>query len=347
MKSRSISSTYEPFLHRRWKSLRSEGWNGSCNRTVCSLKGEEQTNMMKKISTLVIGALGVTAFASACSVETSTPELEQIGSNSEAVVCSNEQAVNIVLAGLATSAAMEMKRWLPERDFTFANGVLSISSYGVGRCPKYDGVNKECRYTQRWLNTQNWASNGEIIEGQALDVGVLRSRIATQWQRQMDCNNRPDNGAADNCPVEYHDLVFTSKVKGACADDYWFHAYYMSTSNNLSGIDAAQLKNKLIWAGYPENPYLAFGSTYAGDVKVDPGGNTQGGGGTTVSSGIYPVNPNTTAAPYCSNSVMEGALSDGGIPAALGGQCQCMTAPAQAVYTFKPALIAGFLKCKP
>jgi hypothetical protein len=305
--------------------------------------------MMKKISTLVIGALGVTAFASACSVETSTPELEQTGSNSEAVVCSNEEAVNVVLAGLATSAALEMKRWLPERDFTFANGILSVSSYGTGRCPLNAAGAKECKMTKNWLRLQDQAAEGMIIEGQALQTATLRSRIATYWQRQIDCNNRPDNGAADNCPVEYHDLVFSSKVKGACADDFWFHAYKMGTTVNLAPADAAQLKNKLIWAGYPENPYLAFGTSYAGDVKIDPGGNSQGGGSSgSGSAGVYQVNPNATAAPFCTSSIAEGAVSDGNQVAALGAQCQCMTTPtAQPVTTFKQSAVPGWLKCKP
>jgi hypothetical protein len=184
---------------------------------------------MKKISTLVTGALGLVALASACSVETAAPAPEGTASTEEGLVCSNAQAVNVVMAGLATSAALEMRRWLPERDFVFENGELKLSQWAPPRCP-----NRICKLTQNFLNLQKWEAHGMIIEGQALDVGVLRSRIATYWNRQMVCNSRPDNGFGDNCPVEYHDMVFTSRAPGSCDTDYWFHAPPMPPSSRTS-----------------------------------------------------------------------------------------------------------------
>lgn len=310
---------------------------------------------MNKKSNIVLGALGLVALASACSVEMGEPQ-EFLQEESQAAMCANESATNIVLAGLATSTALEMKRWLPERDFVMSNGVLSISQWGTARCPRYlpngtittdTNVPKDCRYTKRWLSLQDNAATGMIFEGTALDAGVLRSRLVSYWDRQMVCNSRPDNGRGDDCPVEIYDLKFSEKKNGACGDDWWFHAYYQNTTTNLTATDAAQVKNKLLWVGYPENPYLAFDSTYAGDVKIDPGGNSQGGGTTgSGSAGVYLVNPNVGAT-SCTSAVMEGAVSDSGVVAALGSQCQCMTSPAQAVTTFKPALRGGFVLCKP
>ena len=310
---------------------------------------------MNKKSSIVLGAVGLVAIASACSVEMGEPQ-EFSQEESQAAMCLNESATNIVLAGIATSTAMEMKRWLPERDFVFSNGVLSISSWGNARCPRYlangtittdTSVPKDCRYTKRWLALQSDAASGMVIEGTPLDAGVLRSRIAAFWDRQMVCNSRPDNGQADNCPVEYHDLAFSYKTNGACADDWWFHAYKMGTTTNLAAADAAQLKNKLLWVGYLDNPYLAFGSNYAGDVKIDPGGNTQGGGSGSGSAPVYFVPQDNDANWYCRNNVMEGAVSAEGALAAPGAQCQCMTASPQGVTTFKTTTIPGWLKCKP
>jgi hypothetical protein len=313
--------------------------------------------MNKKITTLTLGALGIVALASACTVDAGEPQTT--ATSSEAAMCANESATNIVMAGIATSTAMEMKRWLPERDFVFSNGVLSISNWGTARCPRYrpngsiitdpndTSYPKDCRYTKRWLALQNDAATGMVIDGTALDAGVLRSRLASYWDRQMVCNSRPDNGQADNCPVEYHDLVFSYKTNGACLDDWWFHTYKQGKTENLAPADAAQLKNKLIWVGYPDNPYLAFGSNYAGDVKIDPGGNTQGGGSGSGSAPVYFVAQDNTANWYCRNNVMEGAVSTEGAVAVPGGQCQCMTSPAQAVTTFKTTTIPGWLKCKP
>jgi hypothetical protein len=84
------------------------------------------------------------------------------------------------------------------------------------------------------------------------------------------------------------------------------------------------------------------------DVKIDPGGNTEGNPGAgSGSSGIYLVNPNTTNSPYCTSNIADGALSAAGVVAALGKECQCMTTPtAQAKTTLKAAPVAGWLKCK-
>lgn len=323
---------------------------------------------MNKKSNIVLGALGLVALASACSVEMGEPQ-EFAEETSEALVCSNESATNVVMAGIAASAALEMKRWLPERDFVMNNGKLEVSQWGTARCPRYrsngtiadpsdTSVPKNCKFTKNWLRLQDDAAAGMIIEGEALNPSPLRSRIVSYWDRQMICNSRPDNGQGDNCPVEYHDLEFTVKAPGACGDDFYFHAYKMGTKENLNAVDAAQLKNKLIFAGYPDNPYLNFASkpangvpiasNYAGDVRLDPGGNSQGGGTTgSGSAGVYQVNPNTTNSPFCTSSIAEGAVSDANVAAALGAQCQCMTSPAQAVTTFKQAAVPGWLKCRP
>jgi len=70
---------------------------------------------MKTTST-IIGALGLMALASGCAVEMNAPE-ENVGTNEEAVVCSNDGATFAVLAGAAVASANEIKRWLPQRDF--------------------------------------------------------------------------------------------------------------------------------------------------------------------------------------------------------------------------------------
>jgi hypothetical protein len=47
-KSRSMSSTYASFLHRSRTPCPGAGWNGSCNRTLRSLKGEVQRTCSKR-----------------------------------------------------------------------------------------------------------------------------------------------------------------------------------------------------------------------------------------------------------------------------------------------------------
>ena len=218
---------------------------------------------MQKLTTLTLTAFAALGLAAACSMEMGEPVEEgSIAETSQAAECSNAQAVNSVLAGMAVASAMEMKRWLPERDMVFTNGEIQLSQYAWPRCP-----NRNCKNTAMLLKLQSWDAHGMIFGGQSLDVGILRSRIATYWNRQDVCNNRPDNHSGDDCPVEYHDLKFSYKVKGSCDTDYWFHAYKMGTTSPLQY--PYQLKNKLLWAGYPDNPYLSFVSV-GDDVKIDP-----------------------------------------------------------------------------
>lgn len=297
------------------------------------------TTTTKKTCARILATLVV--LGTACGMEGVEPSPEDVTTTERALVCSNDQAVNAVLAGLATSTALEVRRWLPVRDFVFANGTLALSSFGRARCP-----NGTCTKTQTWLNLQNWSAQGTIIGGQPLDVGTLRLRIASQWQSQVTCSSRPDGHAPGDCPSEIHDLVFSRVAAGTCGQDYWFHAYRAGTTTPLAHPE--QVRNNLIWAGSPANPYIAF-ANQGSDVKIDPQDGTQGGGGSGTPSGfIFDIAPNLGTAPYCTSAIADGAVSSGGVTATVGGLCRCMTSPTpQPVYTFKPAVIAGLLKCKP
>lgn len=195
---------------------------------------------MNKITTLGIAALGL--IGSACSVDMGQPQ-EEVGTSGEAVACNNDQATASIMAGMAVAAAIEMKRWLPQRDLecegsSYNNNVPPVDVTGQGglpdgladypgRCIKppnrddgYDqfrvGVspkgdakcpNHTCRNVRALLKLQRDASNGMIFGGQPVSPGVLRSRMEAAWGEQFTCINRPDNHMADNCPVEAHELA--------------------------------------------------------------------------------------------------------------------------------------------
>lgn len=227
---------------------------------------------MNKTTTFVLTAVGLMALASACSVDATLSE-ELITSGEEAA-CANPQATNAVMAGMAVAAARELKRWQPGRDlvWNWSSGMLELTSHGRSRC------GGSCPNLQGLLDMQKSTAQGTLIGGSALDVGTLRSRLQALFDRQMVCNNRPDNHKADDCPVESHDLAFSSMTPGECDTDVWFHAYKAGTTSPLQY--PAQLKNQLLWAGYPDNPYLAF-DVQGDDVKIDPTAGLNEGG-TTV-----------------------------------------------------------------
>lgn len=224
---------------------------------------------MNMTTTFVLTAVGLMTLASACSVDATSSE-EAIVSGEEAV-CANPQATNAVMAGMAVAAARELKRWQPGRDLVWnrTSGMLELTSAGRSRC------GGSCPNLQGLLDMQKSSAQGTWIGGSALDVGTLRTRLQALYERQMVCNNRPDNHMADDCPVESHDLAFSSMTPGECDTDVWFHAYKAGTTTPLQY--PGQLKNQLLWAGHPDNPYLAF-DVQGDDVKIDPtAGLTEGG----------------------------------------------------------------------
>lgn len=246
---------------------------------------------LRKVSTFVLSALGVAALASGCTGE--MPTDEEIASYEQAA-CSNPDGVYATMAALGVSAARELRRWQPVTDFVFSSGYLKLTTTGKSRCS-----DKVCANTQAILDMQKPAGKEVVFPGGVtLNPDALRSRLGSFFDRQIICNSRPDNNAGDNCPVEKHDLKFSYAVPGSCDTDFWFHAYKEKTTSPLQY--PRQLKNQLIWVGYPENPFLAF-DTQGDDVKIDPTGGLCEGYSTYSGS--------------CSNACTKYSKSD------ISGQC--------------------------
>jgi hypothetical protein len=278
---------------------------------------------MKKISTAILGALGVVAFASACSVETMDAPSEEVGTSEEGLMCSNDQAVYSIMASMAVAASNEMKRWLPQRDLFWNTSVtpnrLDVATYGTARCPLNSAGVKECKVMKQLLSLQNDSAAGMQFGGQELAPGVLRSRLKTYWDRQVQCANRPDNLAGDDCPVEYHDLSFwyktTSSVTCNGGFDFWYHSSKQGSNPPVPLAKPAQLHNMLIWAGGSDNPFLRFNNVN-GDVKIDPTGGTAEGSSTTSGSCTvvsYNANLNRCGSVYSATSLVGQCCTCNGV----------------------------------
>jgi hypothetical protein len=276
--------------------------------------------------TLILGSLGLIALASACSVDVADPAPEtNVGTTEESVSCGNEEGVASVMAALAVSSADEMGRWLPLRDFeAYAPDAskpwdrrIRLSVNAAPRCNGRDRFfmrpEKGCAATKSLLSMQDDVSQGLIVGGQPLHVPTLRDRMISYWDRQKTCI---DGG---QCPVEYHDLSPSAVTPSSCGSDHWYHAFKMGTQTYPGGPGTnltypQQLRNMLIWAGYPENQYLAF---YANglDTKIDPGSGMDEGD--NVTSGSCTVGCTMNAPP----------------PAAPGGTCCTCTKTVNGVTT--------------
>ena len=194
--------------------------------------------------------------------------------------CTNSEGTASTMAAVAVSAAMELKRWQPTKDFAIGKvdnaEALVLSATGKARCP--GGV---CMNTQALLDLQKTAANGKVIfpGNVKLDVVALRSRMVAKYRDQVACEMQPSNGGTTNCPVEEHVLTFQKAEKGGCDTNFFFKA-----TNTTGGAlkYPGQLKNKLLWADRT-NKYIGFQNV--GDVvSIDPTFGLNEAGSTTSGS---------------------------------------------------------------
>lgn len=179
--------------------------------------------------------------------------------------CANHEGVASTMAALAVSAAMELGRWQPTKDFTIGrigySEALVLTSTGKARC--IDG----CANTQALLDFQRDEANGQVTfpGGVTLNAPALRSRLVAKFRDQQACEQQPSNGGTTNCPVEDHTLTFQRSEKGGCDTKF----YFVARKPDGSPLQyPAQLKNKLLWADRT-NPYVGFESV--GEVvSIDP-----------------------------------------------------------------------------
>ena len=186
------------------------------------------------------------------------------GSGSTA--CANHEGTASTMAAIAVSAAMELKRWQPTKDFAIGrigrDEALVLTSTGRSRCS--DGV---CANTQALLDFQRNEANGQVVfpGNTKLNAPALRSRLVAKFRDQLACEMQPSNGGTTNCPVEEHQLIFQRSEKGGCDTNFYFVA---KAPNGKALKYPAQLKNKLLWADR-HNPYIGFQSV--GEVvSIDP-----------------------------------------------------------------------------
>ena len=226
--------------------------------------------LIKKFLGLSLVALGV---AAGCTdVPMTGSDLEQaeseealestIGQNAEAL-CANGDGVNSAMAALAVAAAKELGRWNPTTDFAPLNRApwhTQLTATGKARCP---GGN--CWNTQAILDLQKAPPNSVKFGNVVFNANNFVSTLTARWNEQRNCELRGGTGD-QNCTAEQHKLTFQSSKAGACDTIFTFNA-----TNTSGGAlkSPSQLKNKLMFVGYPSNPFLAFSSTGT-TVSIDP-----------------------------------------------------------------------------
>jgi len=212
----------------------------------------------------------------------------ELGQSGEAL-CANGDGVNSAMAALAVAAAKELGRWNPTVDFapgTAAPWYTTLTATGKARCS--DG---KCWNTQAILDLQKSPPNSVKFGSIVLNANNLVSTLTARWNEQKNCELRGGTGAT-NCTAEQHKLTFKSSTPGACDTLFTFDAK-TPAGGNL--VNPSQLANKLMFVGYPSNPFLSFSSTGT-TVTIDPtyglneGGTTTTGGCTAACTKISATN---------------------------------------------------------
>lgn len=228
-------------------------------------------------------------------------DLGQLEQGLATATCTNTEGTYATMAALAVSAALELKRWQPVKDFLVTNNagaeVLALSPAGIAQCVANGTY---CINTQALLDFQKDAANGKVqFPGKVLlNSAGLRSRLVARWREQQSCEAQPDNHNASNCPAEQHLLKFQSSTVGGCDRMYSFQA----TSPTGAALKyPAQLKNKLLWAD-KANPYIGFTSS-GSTVSIDPTYGLDGVGETSTgacSAACVKINNANLAGQCCS-----------------------------------------------
>lgn len=180
--------------------------------------------------------------------------------------CANQEGTASTMAAIAVSAAMELRRWQPTKDFAIGrigwDEALVLTSAAKARC-----ADRVCANTQALLDFQKNEADGMVVfpGDTKLNSPALRSRLVAKFRDQLSCESQPSNGGTTNCPVEDHTLTFQRSEKGGCDTNYFFVA---KRPDGKPLAYPAQLKNKLVWADRT-NPYIGF-QNVGEVVSIDP-----------------------------------------------------------------------------
>ena len=234
---------------------------------------------MRRLISSFAAVTTVAVLASACAVDAGTEE--DLNASLEEAACANPEGTNAMIAALAVAAGRELRRWNATADFTLTRGewgetIVGLSSTGQARCTS------GCPNLKALLFFQQNKYDGQIVMpgGVKLSASSYASRLISYLERQKICESRPTwNQDPNNCPAEEHVLTLAGTSPGPCDTYYTFNA---RTPSGGMLKQPSMLKNKLLWAGGSDNPYLAFTST-SGTVTIDPtfgmneGGSSQSG----------------------------------------------------------------------
>jgi hypothetical protein len=212
------------------------------------------------------------------------------------------------LANLAAASAEELGRWEATRDLRVDEaGTVVLSPEAESRC------GSGCALVRSVLALQDPAAATSEHDPAAFN-GALVAGLAKQREAEQELA-----GMAD------HELTRVGDEPSQCGQLYWFEAELAGCAVDCRYDRPEGLASKLLFAGYPDNPYLAFESA------------TDFGGRPVSLVGVDPTWYPNPLPPPCSHSCAKYSSSS------IVGQC-CVCNGAEG--TFVQGSVSNIYQCR-
>ena len=171
-----------------------------------------------------------------------SPAVEDTLGNEQPNACGG--SVDRNLANLASAVAEELGRWQATRDFRLAadGASVELSAEGEARC------RNGCELVRGVLALQQ-----PDAVTRDNDPHELAGALVADWERQKAAENSSPS-------LEEHELARIAIEPSQCGNMFWFEAERANCSGECEFMAPDALQSKLLFAGFPNNPYLQFQS---------------------------------------------------------------------------------------
>jgi hypothetical protein len=236
--------------------------------------------MMSKLSTVMSLSFGAALAMTGCAFEpaqemsdevVASMSDEDVAETTSALTCSQAQWQDPMRAALAVSMAREIGRIDTLKDLYVTDRVV-LTADAKNRCMGRGFAS--CTNTQAILDMQLNVVNNYIGQN-IFSATSFREDLKASFGRQKSHEANLKMNYPSKVPGDY---TFTQKgtftLAGACGVHFEF---------TVAGTNIQNVRERLMFFGGDQNPYIAFIST-ASTVAIDPSGTLNGDSGTSSGS---------------------------------------------------------------
>jgi hypothetical protein len=151
-------------------------------------------------------------------------------------------SLNRDLANFAGATAQELGRWEIGDDFELNAGTQQLQLTAAAKAV----CRNDCTIVEAVLGLQRPETTAPDH-----DAAAFSQALVGGWQQQRQHDQQ-------SAATEAHALSDVGTEPSACGSLFWYEALKRNCSGDCSLANPAALSDKLVFAGYPDNPYLQF-----------------------------------------------------------------------------------------